>query len=181
MIRIKVTKNNVITNFADFATQELADTWKNENISANIFGKPERWLAESEFQDETIESSIETSQENRLGVMVNVYKFAAEYSISQEDVTAIYATQQLIKKGQDDAAFGSYIAKKIWILAGSKNLTNEQIDGLYTDPVILKIREMLLDGSLKTSRRNLASADLSLILTQGEKDAVLAELDAYIE
>ena len=89
-----VIKNldNIETNAAIFQTQELAETWFEDNKAA--FGKPERELIEINFQDETIEDAIETTQIEILGELVNLYKFPATYSVEYIDVTDELAEQQ---------------------------------------------------------------------------------------
>lgn len=102
------------------------------------------------------------------------------YTVTQTDVTAEFALRNLAISRGKDAAMGKVVANKILALAASKNLTDEQIDALYADATISKIRAMLTDGALRTARRNLNSADVSAFLTADEKTAMLAELDAII-
>lgn len=39
MLTIKIFKNNILTNQASFRTQELADTWLNEQLENKSFGE----------------------------------------------------------------------------------------------------------------------------------------------
>lgn len=111
---------------------------------------------------------------------ISAWGGSGNYTVTQTDVTAEFSLRALAVAKGKDAAMGKNIANKILALAASKNLTDEQIDALYADATISKIRAMLTDGALRTARRNLNTADVSGFLTADEKTAMLAELDALI-
>lgn len=100
MIKVNVIKNGVITNSANFETQTLADAWVNAQVVLKSFGKPERWIdAEDLSQMGEDRASAISSQE--IGGPEDArtqYKFAAEYTISQVDITLeIQAQDQNVK------------------------------------------------------------------------------------
>lgn len=74
MKRIFIYKNDIITNGAEFETQEELDAWLSGHIGKNTFGLPERpELALNE----------ETGEMEPTGVIL-----PAEYTIEIEDITA---------------------------------------------------------------------------------------------
>ncbi len=108
MKRVKVLKNNVVTNQADFATQELADAFIAREEANKSFGKPERIIASNMLGDEDAVNAIETITEEVNGEEKVSYKFAAEYTIEISDVTA-----EINQKATNEQA-RKYLASTDW-------------------------------------------------------------------
>lgn len=96
MIKVEIKKQDVVTNQAKFETQELAEAWVNQESLNGSFGKIDRWLKESDFDDETIEQSVD-SREGSDSQME--YKFLKEFDVVYTDVTS----DELAKKESIEA------------------------------------------------------------------------------
>jgi hypothetical protein len=182
MKKITIRKGNVITNQATFETQELADAWRDQNISSGVFGKPERWLAENEFTSETIEDSVETSQVERFGQNVTVYKFAADYTITEEDVTAEYEDLALKAESVEAIQLGADLIADIRTMNKKKladgSMTEQQFSAMLLDSNVEKIERALWNGSFVTAK-GLINA-LSDYYTSQEKAPFVAKIDAFL-
>lgn len=89
MKRIKAIKNGKVSNQAEFADDAEAAAWLAEMIQTNSFGLPERWIDGSRLSDAEKALAIETRVvTGSLGEGITEYKFAAEYSVIEEDLTA---------------------------------------------------------------------------------------------
>ena len=90
MKRIKIIKNGKVTNQADepnFTNGQTIDQWLTEGVAANWFGLPERWLNGFNLSDEEKAQAIETRvSTGSLGEEITEYKFAAEYSVVEENI-----------------------------------------------------------------------------------------------
>lgn len=94
MKRIKAIKNGIISNQAEFASDQDAAAWLAEMIQTNSFGKPERWIDGSRLSDAEKAQAVETRvSAGSLGEEITEYKFAAEYSVVEEDLTAEIAAK----------------------------------------------------------------------------------------
>lgn len=90
MFKIKITKQGIQTHGARFPTQAEADAWIAGEVANNSWGKPERWLTEQEAQRLGLELSLQTRD---LGTGIIEYFYAAEYTITVEDITARVALE----------------------------------------------------------------------------------------
>lgn len=85
-----------------------------------------------------------------------------------------------LKSQEVDVDFGKTICTKILALAGSKAMSEQDIDNLFDNALLMKLERMLKSGSISTAKRNMESADLTGLLTADEKTAILAEMAAYL-
>ena len=108
MKRVKIIKNNIITNQADFATQELAETFIAREEANCSFGKPLRIIEASLLEDENPNDAIETITETIMGETRTSYKFAADYLTEITDVTT-----EINQKATNDQA-RAYLASTDW-------------------------------------------------------------------
>ncbi len=97
MKQVSIKKNNIVTNQANFATQELADAFLAREIANKSFGKNERELTEQQVLAEG--SSISDAISSRIvtdtqGQEIVLYTLPAEYTVEQEDITAQVQAQQ---------------------------------------------------------------------------------------
>lgn len=113
---IQVTVKNLsgaTTHQARFETQELADQWVTAQSVLKAFGKPERWVDSEDLavmgEDRT--KAIGTRQVGGSDDERTQYKFAAEYTIEQTDVTALAEQEQM------NAASLKYLAETDWYVA----------------------------------------------------------------
>lgn len=110
MIEVRIKKQNVVTHKGQFSTQIEADNWINEQVALKSWGKPERWVDEEDcsLQGEIISEAI---AEQMIGGPENEhkqYKFAAEYVIEQEDITAKVLQEEI------NSASLKYLAETDW-------------------------------------------------------------------
>jgi len=110
MIEVRVKKQNVVTNKAQFVTQNEADEWINQNVALKSWGKPERWVDEDlcESQGEVIADAIAEQMTGGPENEHKQYKFAAEYVIEQEDITAQLA------QAETNSQSLKYLAETDW-------------------------------------------------------------------
>ncbi len=96
MIEVRVKKQNVVTHKGLFSSQNEADEWINQQVALKSWGKPERWVDEElcESQDEIVADAIAEQMTGGPDHEHKQYKFAAEYVIEQEDITARLAQEE---------------------------------------------------------------------------------------
>lgn len=110
MKKIKIIKNGVVTNqnMNPLESDEVKDLWLAKEIANGSFGKNERWLPVQKDRDgveyvsgENISEAIDTRtvKDDMLGDRVEK-KFAAEYTVVEEDMTAEIAAAEADKKEQ---------------------------------------------------------------------------------
>ena len=96
MIKVSIlNKQNEIGWFAQFNTQQEADAWINQEVSNNSWGKPDRWVRENQ---EDVSQALETREVQNIEGSYLEYKLAAEYEITQEDLTSQILTENRFNK-----------------------------------------------------------------------------------
>jgi hypothetical protein len=182
MIRVTVTKNSQTTNKQDFSTQELADAWKESNIASGAFGKPERWLQADDFEDESAEDAIATTTVDVLGQEITLYKFAADYTITEEDVTSEYEAAALKAESVEAINLGADLIADIRTLNKKKlldgSLTSEQFTALLQDATAAAIERALWNGSFQTAKTLIQG--FSGYYSSGDKTPLIAKIDAFL-
>lgn len=110
MIEVRVKKQNVVTHKGLFSSQNEADEWINQQVALKSWGKPERWVDEDlcESQGEVIANAIAEQMTGGPENEHKQYKFAAEYVIEQEDITAKVLQEEI------NAASLKYLAETDW-------------------------------------------------------------------
>lgn len=181
MIKYSVIKTGSTT----ITNSWLSDSGRDQNYYEENFGKRERWLRLNQLLDEgkTEADALEVREievfelgENNL---VKEYKFAAEFTVIAEDVTAQLAIEQKISSRFSKQNFGALMVAKITELNDSKNLSQEQLGVLLTDPQALAIERLLWSGSLNFARAAIAGYQGGLYSTE-EKAALVAEIDLFL-
>jgi hypothetical protein len=96
MKQVSIKKNNIVTNQAKFATQELADAFLAREIANKSFGKNERELTEEQaiMEGSDIENAASSRVVETIDGEVTLYTFAADYTVEVEDITAQALAQQ---------------------------------------------------------------------------------------
>lgn len=108
MKRVKILKNSVVTNQADFSSQELAEAFIAREEANKSFGKPERVISASQLGDENPADAVETIVEQTIDGEQTSYRFAAEYTVEISDVTA-----EVAQKATNEQA-RKYLASTDW-------------------------------------------------------------------
>lgn len=97
---IQVTIKNlagVITNQAQFQTQADADAWVTAQVALKSFGKPERWVDAEDISSlsEDRAQAVASQQVGGPEDERTQYKFSAEYTVEQKDITEEVAQEKL--------------------------------------------------------------------------------------
>ena len=182
MKRVLIIKSGIVTNKAEFATQELAETWLAKEEANKSFGKQARWVSEDNIQKEgeDIALSDQMMIEPIMGKDVKLYHFPSEYSVEVVDVTAEVAAQKKVTDRAKKRAFGEALIDKISTINDSKNLSVEQVDAFMTNTLISNLREHLWAGNIDTFISKLQSSDVSAFFTAEEKAAVILECQTFL-
>ena len=170
------------THEASFATQEEAIAWASAEGLNGSFGKLERWLSaeQAQAEDKDLDDALDTRDvEDMLGELYTEYRFPQEYTVEYLDVTAAVLAEEKIASRMSKQAFGALIIAKITELNDSKQLTQEQLTALLTDPQAMAIERLLWSGSLTFARNAIAGYQGVLYSTE-EKAALVAEIDLFL-
>ena len=98
MKRIQILKNSIVTNQADFDSNEEAQSWLSSCLAKNKFGLPERWIKESECSAEDLAASLENRLvEPEFEESYTEHKLPAEFSVVEEDIFPTYAELRKIQ------------------------------------------------------------------------------------
>lgn len=175
-------KQNVITHFSTFLSNEEATAWIDKQKLKNSWGKPERWVSEDRIQieGENIDNSLEMMIEPTAFGDIKLYKFAAEYTIEVVDTTAETLAAKKISDRAKKRAFGEGLIDKISTMNDSKNLSTEQVDAFMTNSLISNLREHLWAGNIDTFVAKLTASDVSAFFTAPEKNAVILECQTFL-
>lgn len=175
-------KQNVVTHFAAFSTNEEATAWVDKQKLKNSWGKQERWVAEDQLvsEGENIANSIEMMIESTSFGDIKLYKFAAEYTVEVVDITAEVAAAKKLSDRTKKRAFGEALIDKISTINDSKNLSVEQVDAFMTNALISNLREHLWAGNIDTFISKLQASDVSAFFTEQEKTAVILECQTFL-
>lgn len=182
MKRVLITKSGVVTNRAEFTTQELAETWLAQEEANKSFGKPERWVSEDRIQleGEDIALSDQMIIEPIMGEDVKLYHFPAEYTVEIVDISAEVLAAKKISNRTKKRAFGESMVDKISTINDGKNLSVEQVDAFMTNALISNLREHLWAGNIDTFIAKLTASDVSAFFTSQEKSAVILECQNFL-
>lgn len=182
MKKVLIKKHSIVTNQAVFSSVELANEWIAQESSAKSWGKPERWVAESQLQleGESVENSLEMIIEPTSFGDIKLYKFAAEYTVEIVDISAEVLAAKKISDRAKKRAFGEGLIDKISTINDSKNLSIEQVDAFMTNALISNLREHLWAGNIDTFVAKLTASDVSAFFTSQEKSAVISECQNFL-
>jgi hypothetical protein len=90
MIRVDITKNQVVTNSASLDNQNDANSWIAQEVANNSWGRPVRQVSSEDLlamSKENIGSATSSQQETDLqGNPYTLYTFPADYTIVQTDL-----------------------------------------------------------------------------------------------
>lgn len=99
MFKIEITKNNIVTNTAQFATELEAQAWLDAESANGSFGKIQREVREiSEGvleNNEDISLSISVREEvDLMGNVIKIHTLPAEFTSEITDITASVLAQK---------------------------------------------------------------------------------------
>ena len=186
MFKVSVTNNKTSQQFsAKFATQELADNWIAQERANQSWGKVERWLPEDKLEGNNIADAISSEvrgdapEEGQPDNRKTWYKFPDEFTVSQSDVTAETALENLVNYSAKAQSLGSQILADVFALNDAKNLTSGQFDAVLADATLAKIERCLWQGSLVKAKELINTLD-ETFFSNAEKSAIVAKIDAFL-
>lgn len=160
MIEVKILKNNIVTNKAQFSSQQEADLWVSEEASNGSFGLPERNEL-NEFGEAT-------------GNII-----PAEYAVEIVDISAEIAAQNSKRESIEALNLGMDIMADIRTLNKAK-ISAQTLDfaALLADSTVANIERALWNGSLDTAKALING--LQSFYSAEEKAPIIAKIDAHI-
>jgi hypothetical protein len=192
MIRAKIIKSSLVTNQADFLTQELATAWVNETKFTGAFGKLSRWLTEAQAiaEGKDIADAVDVSEMqnpfpgNGEPLTYMIYKFPAEFSVEYVDITAEVESANVKSRGLNSQNAGAEIIAAVWAMNEVKlsagTLTAQQFQAILADQSLALIERLLWNGSLR-SAKSLIQAYAGDLFSAAEKNAIVSLIDSKIE
>jgi hypothetical protein len=187
MIKVNIHRNGVISNAATFTSQSLAENWVEQN--SKYFGKPERWIKESELTEEEILNSVEQEQREKNSIISEdqeekefevYYKFNQDFTIEYLDITAQVIAEKKLADRALKRSFGQNMVDKIATINDAKGLTHEQVDAFMTNELIINLQAHLVSGNIETFIFKLNSVDVSDFFSEQEKSAVILECENFL-
>lgn len=172
MFQVSIKKQNIITNQAIFATQELADAWLAKEVANKSYGMPERTIVTPAVLDEQgNEISPESSE-----------VIPSEYEVIIEDVT-VQVQAEAAKQARIQAGIKAREACQLVLdyIAGcnlDKELSMEQITQMQQTLA-------MPEAALRAARPSLAKAAITaitpdgILITEEEKQQALILLADY--
>jgi len=162
----------------------VRSVWASDFAGADYYeenwGKPERWVLGTLLNEEQIASALEQrTTQGSLGEDVVEYKLPAEYTVVEEDMTAELAAIALANYSRACLVFGEEVIMWVHSTNDSKDLTLEQMQAIFADPTLAAIERCLWNGSIQSAKVLVQGMQPGLF-SQGEKDAVLAKIDAFL-
>ncbi len=173
MIRVSISNIHGKDFSATFADQDLADAWIVDQIALNSWGLPERWIS---FIGEPDAGYVD-SRVNEFGP--TEYKYAVEYTIAQEDVSAQALVETKLKEVDGDVNKGWEIKKQISSLMRSKlsagTISLAEMAEFVERDAVKKVERYLGEGYLQLAKVIILSGDFDPV-TAEEKAAIAAQL-----
>ena len=181
MIKVDILKHGVVTNSAQFETQPQVDAWIAECTLNKAFGKPERWVHEKDLailgEDKTL--ALESMESGEPESIEKVYKFAAEYTISQSDITAEVAQQKKVQDRLEKQAIGATVIAIATEINEAKALTQVQVTALLADQTLITIERLAWSGSLELLKLAIENY-VGAFYSDADKAKLLAPINAYL-
>jgi hypothetical protein len=167
---------------AQFETQELAQAWIDQQVAKNSWGKPDRWLQETDGTHSDVRV-VESDEGN-----YNEYFFPCDYEISIVDISEEYDRKQRLANLKKDAAknikdieFGLDLIGYVGKLNEDKNLTHEQKNSMKSNSYIKNIMFMLQAGRIGYAKSlvELYQPD-GVLLTEQDRQGILQLINDYL-
>lgn len=158
----------------DFASEELAQNWFNEERSKGSFGR----LAHTEVVPNTGHPAYYDNHGNLLVAEVppDTVEVPDAFTVEITDVTAEYTLNAAIELGKSRRLAGEAICDKIFAINMSKNLSPQQFQALLQNPTLGAVERLLKNGSLATAKALIESMD-ETYYTGPEKASIISDID----
>lgn len=130
MIKISISRNNQVTNQANFQTQAEADAWLAQEVANKSFGKPAGFYPISQLSPEELAQETSRKEVDELGnpLMEVMVEIPAQYSVATEDITAQVEAEKA-KEAQKKADRSNRVVN-LKSIDWSKNLSNVQMQAI---------------------------------------------------
>lgn len=176
MIRARITKSGSITNLADFATQELAEAWAEAESAKGSFGLGERWVKDIGLGSLDPDDALESRVYDELGQTGTEYRFAAEFSIAYEDVSAEYAEASAMAAAEAKQAVGARVMAKVRAINEVKDFDEATRNAMLADASLAAVERLLWMGALVDAKA-LIQAMGTTYYSADDKAALVAIID----
>lgn len=162
MFKVSITNSlGVETNAGTFKTQIEADKWVTEQKANESFGRNDRWVIEDDIVKlgEDVTKAIGTQQVvvDSNGTSKTQYHFAADYHITQTDISAEVAQQAAVSQGLFAQQLGAEIVAHVFSINESSGIAQDALVALLSDPAVALIERLLFNGSLVTAKAKIAA------------------------
>lgn len=181
MIKVDVIKSGIVTNSAQFETQVEVDAWISQNTLVKAFGKSERWVHEKDLavlgEDKT--HAIEFQESGEPESLEKIYKFSADYTISQSDITVEIEHEKKIQSRLSKQGVGALVIAIATEINDSKSFTQEQLQAFLADQALVMIERLAWSGSLDLLAASIQAYSGAFYDTN-DKVKMLAPITAYL-
>jgi hypothetical protein len=180
--------NDVVTHGGEFETEELANSWVEENSPSGAWGKLERVIPRSEATNDEINTELleeiaaefEGFGEDGLPVQVQPERVRLKktFSVTISDITSQKIAESKVSEAFAEMQKGANILAKFRAMNKLKSLTKQQKKAIRSNPVVKEIIEALSVGDIEDAK-DLVEAfvpDGSLI-TENDKAIILEEIN----
>lgn len=183
MIKVVIRKNGVETNAIEVESMEAASAWLAPLEAKQYFGKPERWVPESELTPDEISNSIDAEERLYGGRLEVFYKFNSEYVVEYIDVTEAKAAQRRLERRIQAQDFGALFIAKVIEINSAKYvaglLSGADLAQLDLDPVIARMERAAWRGDIE-SLLDLVDNYVGSFYTDDERTALAADIRSYL-
>lgn len=179
MIKVNIKKNNVIVQTVLFDDSIKKDEWLQMLANTAAWGKPERWVKESECSETDIANSLDFRIiDNQLEPIYNEYLLPSEYDVEELDPSVEIAEQNRVSDGKKRQELGAEIIAKVYSINESKNIDATTFANLMADSNLERIERLLWTGSLRTAKLMIQALD-NTYFTNEEIQSILDMLVSY--
>jgi len=134
MKRIQILKNSVVTNQADFDTDNDAQAWLIQEIDNGSFGLTERWVKESECSAEDLAASLENRLvEPEFEESYTEHKLPAEFEVVEEEMAG--PTYAELRKIQYQLRIDPFLSEAITDKEAGDSI---KMDELLAEKILIK-------------------------------------------
>lgn len=182
---IKVTIKNlqgVETNGAIFLNTNDVNKWIKEQKKLLAFGLVEGWYVGHLLTPEQRSLATKTKNKDELGNRLpeKLYYILDQFVVETKDITDEDNDNKRFEKSSAKIDFGQYLIKYVHFLNDKKNISPEQLMGLFSDTQFQQIKLLLETGSLK-SAKSLIGTFTNPFYTDQDKDVLVKKIKKFLK
>lgn len=185
MIKISITRQGVITNEAQFPTQDAAETWLNEVAATGAFGKQAGTYPLSQLSEEELVSEISRQEVDEEGspLAEPLITIPDQFTTTYNDISAEVAHQRKIAKYAARIAFAQQLMAEISATNADKYEAEEMTlaDLVSAEEKLAKVQRLLLNGSTGLALAEIIAIESTLTeYSQEYKNSLKAKIQAFL-